>query len=74
MVLKIKDFMGIFLGCFALCVFVVLFFGGLIFNNIWVMIVIFAFLMALFVTAFMSQVDRIEKLEEKMKNYCSDKE
>lgn len=42
------------------------FFAGLLFSNIWAMVILIAFVLSMAITAFMSQEDRIEALEKKI--------
>lgn len=60
------NFISNFFACLVVCVVAIFFFGGLIFTNIWAMIILVALFLAVLITVFMSQESRIEELEKKM--------
>ncbi len=61
-----KNFISTFFACLVLCVVAAFFFAHLIFTNIWAIVIFVAFLLAVFITAFMNHESRIEELEKKM--------
>ncbi|MGE4284693.1 MAG: hypothetical protein AB7G87_13445 [Clostridia bacterium] len=69
-----KEFISTFFICLVVCGVATFFFAGLIFDNIWGIIIIVAFLLAVFITAFMNQDSRIEELEKKMEKLLNDKQ
>lgn len=70
---KLKEFISTFFICLVVCG-IATFFAGLILNNIWAIIVIVAFLLAVLITAFMNQESRIEDLEKKMEKTLNNKQ
>ncbi len=61
-----KEFFTNFIIIFIILAVTVFFFGGLIFNSIWAMVAFISFIIAIFLTGYMSQEDRIEFLEKKL--------
>ncbi len=62
-----KSFLGTFVISLILC-YIILFFGGyLIFENIWAILVLVAFIIAILITAFAHQETKIEELEARIK-------
>ncbi len=68
-----KEFISTFFICLVICGVATFFFAGLILNNIWAIVIIVAFLLAVLITAFMNQESRIEELEKKMENSLNNK-
>lgn len=69
-----KEFISTFFVCLIVCGVATFFFAGLIINNIWGIIVMVAFLLAVLITVFISQESRIEELEKKMEKLLNDKQ
>lgn len=61
-----REFMGIFLACLAICCATLLFFGGLIIDNILGIVIVIALLLSVFITVLIKQESRIEELEKKV--------
>ncbi len=61
-----KEFISTFFICLVVCWIATFFFAAFILNNIWAIIVVVAFLLAVLITVFMNQVSRIDELEKKM--------
>lgn len=66
--------MGIFLACLVSCYAIMLFFGGLILESIWGMVIVFVFVLAVFIKIFIKQQSRIEELEKKVDMLLHDKQ
>ena len=62
-----KNFLAIFAVCFISCCIFLFFFGSLLFENIWVLIVFAAFFAAVIITAFMHHETKIEELAAQIK-------
>ncbi len=73
-VLELKEFISTFILCLIVCWVATFFFVGLIINNIWAIVIIVAFLLAVLITAFMNQQSRIEELERKMEKSLNNKQ
>ncbi|KUO53561.1 MAG: hypothetical protein APF76_12190 [Desulfitibacter sp. BRH_c19] len=69
-----KNFISTFFACLVVCGVAAFFFAGLIFTNIWAMIIFVAFLLAVLITAFVNQESRIEELEKKMEQLLNKKQ
>ncbi|WP_352420669.1 hypothetical protein [Proteiniborus sp.] len=69
-----KDFIGIFLGCFIFCLLAILFLGDLLFTNIWAIIILASFMLAILVKLFINQYSRIDELERKIEQLLQDKQ
>lgn len=69
-----KEFIGTFLVCIVGCWIAAFFFLGLILENIWALIIFIAFVLAVFITVFMSQESRIEDLEKKVEKLLNNKQ
>lgn len=61
-----KLFFEAFVICLILCFVTLFFLGGLLLRNIWAAMAFIAFLLAISVTTFMRQADRIDALEKKL--------
>ncbi|MFS0690172.1 hypothetical protein AB1K89_13145 [Sporosarcina sp. 179-K 8C2 HS] len=68
-----REFIGIFLACLVICYAAMLFFGGLFLDNIWGIVTVFSFVLAVFITLFIKQESRIEELEKKVDTLLHDK-
>lgn len=71
---KLKEFINTFFACLVVCGVATFFFAGRILNNIWAIIIIVAFLLAVLITVFMNQESRIEELEKKIEKLLNDKQ
>lgn len=69
-----KDFLAIFIGCFILCLIIIFFFGGVLFTNIWAVIILISILLAIIIKAFLNQDLRIDELEKKIEQLLQDKQ
>ncbi len=69
-----KNFISTFFACLVVCWIATFFFVGLIANNIWAIIIIVAFLLAVLITVFMNQESRIEELEKKIEQLLNKKQ
>lgn len=69
-----KDFVATFFICLVACIIFTIFFAGLVFSNVWYIIIFAAFLLAILTTLFISQESRIEELEKKMEQKRQSKE
>ncbi|MDQ0158303.1 hypothetical protein [Alkalibacillus salilacus] len=69
-----KNFIGIFLACIVVTYIFSFFFLGLIVENVWALVIFAAFLLAVFITVFISQESRIEELEKKVEELSSNKQ
>ncbi|WP_227938163.1 hypothetical protein [Alkalihalobacillus deserti] len=69
-----KEFIGTFLACIVICWIFAFFFLGLIVENIWALIILISFVLAVFITVFIKQESRIEELEKKMEELLNNKE
>ncbi len=66
-----KLFAQAFIVCFVLSIIFIFFFGGLIFNNIWLILAISSLILAALITLYANQdsrIDRLEKTVEQLKN------
>lgn len=71
---NMKDFFAIFIGSLILCLIVIFFFGGLLFTNIWAVLVLISLISAIVIKAFISQDLRIDELEKKIEQLLNDKQ
>lgn len=69
-----KEFIGTFLACIVICWIFAFFFLGLIVENIWALIIVIAFVLAVVITFFIKQETRIEELEKNMEELLSNKQ
>lgn len=69
-----KDFIAIFITCFVICLIVIFFFGGLIFTNIWAIIVLISLILAIIAKNFINQGDEIEELKKKIEQLIKDEQ
>ncbi|MRG86052.1 hypothetical protein [Salinibacillus xinjiangensis] len=69
-----KEFMGTFLACIVICWLFSFFFLGLIVENIWALMILIAFVIAVIITVFIKQEARMEELERKMEEVLSNKQ
>lgn len=69
-----KEFIGTFLVCVVMCWVGAFFFLGLILENIWVLIILLAFIVAVLITIFMKQESRIDDLEKKVEKLVNEQE
>ncbi len=60
--------------CLVLCVITLFFFGGLLFSNIWAVIVFAALLLAILITVLKNLDSKIEELEKKIQQLQNEKE
>jgi Ca2+-dependent lipid-binding protein len=72
--LKLKNFISTFFACLMVCGVAAFFFAHLIFTNIWAIIILVAFLLAVFITVLISYESRIEELEKKMEQLLNKKQ
>lgn len=61
-----RDFIAAFIGCFMVVMIGLFFLGGLIFTNIWGLILALTFILTVIVTVFWKQQIRLENLERKV--------
>lgn len=73
-VFRLKKFMEIFLFCIVFVWIFGFFFLGLIVENTLALIIFIAFILAVFITIFVKQESRIEKLEKKMEELLSNRQ
>lgn len=69
-----KDFIAIFITCFVICLIVIFFFRGLIFTNIWAIIVLISLILAIIAKNFINQGDEIEELKKKIEQLLKDEQ
>lgn len=69
-----KEFIGTFFVCLVICYVATFFFAGLILDNTWAIVTLIAFFLSVFITIFIKQETRIEKLEKKVENLLNNKE
>ncbi|GAB3789512.1 hypothetical protein [Virgibacillus kimchii] len=69
-----KNFIGIFLSCIVITYIFSFFFLALIVENLWAFVIFVAFLLAVFITVFISQESRMEELEKKVEELSSNKQ
>ncbi|GIO26340.1 hypothetical protein [Ornithinibacillus bavariensis] len=69
-----KEFIGTLLVCIVICWIFAFFFFGLIVENIWVLIIFIALVLAVLITILIKQDARIEELEKKMEALLSNKQ
>ena len=69
-----KDFFAIFIGSLILCLIVIFFFGGLLFTNIWAILVLISLIAALIIKIFINQDLRINELEKKIEQLLNNKQ
>ena len=61
-----KNFLGTFVTSLILC-YIFLFFGGfIIFENLWAVLILASFIIAILITAFIHQETKIEELEKRI--------
>lgn len=65
-----KDFIMLFIVFFVF----ILFFGGIIFTNVWVIIVLIFMILATIAKGFINQSSKIEELEKKVEQLLQDKQ
>lgn len=61
-----KDFLSTLLICFIICAVGMFFFGGILFRSIWAVVFLVALVMAISITSFISQEERIGEIEKKL--------
>lgn len=66
-----KDFLSTLLICFIICSVGMFFFGGILFNSIWAVIFLVSLVMAISITSFISQEERIGEIEKKLEDIIS---
>ncbi len=71
--IEMKEFLGTFFVCLVICYMATFFFADLILNNIWALISFIAFILSIFITVFLKQEFRIEKLEKKIEELLNNK-
>lgn len=69
-----KDFLTIFIACFVLSLVIIFFFGGLLFTNIWAIIILISLILSIFIKVFIDQALRIEELDNKIEQLLQDKD
>lgn len=69
-----KDFLGVFLICYIVCVIATFFFGSFILSNIWGSFIVVALILAMIITGFINQDTRIDELEKKMAQLMQEKQ
>lgn len=62
-----KDFIAAFMISLVLCYFFLFFGGGLVFGNIWALLVLVALFIAILTTIFIHQETKNEELEARIK-------
>lgn len=65
-----KDFIMLFIVFFVF----ILFFGGIIITNVWVILVLISMILAIIAKGFISQSSKIEELEKKVEQLLQDKQ
>lgn len=65
-----KDFIMLFIVFFVF----ILFFGGIIFTNVWVIIVLISMILATIAKGFINQSSKIEELEKKIEQLLQNKQ
>ena len=60
-----KNFIGIFLASFFVCIIAAFVFVNFL-GDIWTLIIFAAFLLAVFITIYLNQESRMDKIEEKI--------
>lgn len=65
-----KDFIMLFIVFFVF----ILFFGGIIITNVWVILVLISMILATIAKGFISQSSKIEELEKKVEQLLQDKQ
>lgn len=69
-----KEFIGTLFACIFICWVFVFFLLGFIIENIWALVILIAFVLAVFITILIKQEARIEELENKMETLLSNKQ
>ena len=72
--MKLKEFAPTFFICLIVCWVATLFFLGFLLDNIYAIIFVVAFLLAVLITIFEKQETRIKDLEQKMEKLLIDKQ
>jgi len=62
----LRNFLSVFMICFTISAVLLFFLGGIILESIWGALMFFSFLMAVFISIFINQEERIERLEERL--------
>ncbi|MBC5638818.1 hypothetical protein H8S33_18770 [Ornithinibacillus sp. BX22] len=68
-----KEFIGTLFACIVICCVFTFFFLGIIVENIWTLVILIAFVLAVLITILIRQETRIEELENKMEELLSNK-
>lgn len=69
-----KDFFAIFIASLILCLIIIFFFGGLLFTNIWAILVLISLLSAIIIKIFINLDLRIIELEKKIEQLLNNKQ
>jgi len=69
-----KDFFAIFIASLILCLIIIFFFGGLLFTNMWAILVLISLLAAIIIKIFINQDLRIIELEKKIEQLLINKQ
>lgn len=69
-----KLFFETFIICLILCFVTLFFLGGLLLSNIWAAMSFIAFLLAIWITTYIRQADRIDALEKMLAQLQQDNE
>lgn len=69
-----KDFFAIFIASLILCLIIIFFFGGLLFTNIWAVLILISLLSAIIIKIFNNQDLRIIELEKKIEQLLNNKQ
>lgn len=69
-----KDFLTIFIACFVLILIVLFFFGGLLFTNIWAIIILISLILSILIKTFISLALKVEELEKRIDEIMEDRD